>query len=298
LYFFIVGNEKCGTSALAEWIVSNGWAKYLGGRKGIKEPNILTTSDFQLPWVDPDHHVLDASTGYALNSVALSRLPQKRCKVIFCIRNAFHRAWSSYKFKKLISMGEGSFLRTVPDSMVTNSHEPEDLLSLLCKAQATHYPPKVRSKIREYCHKEYADIRDTNFIERCNYELDFFLSYRFFPIVNVLEGSFYTYPIRNIVEFVDLENFTIISVSELSKPKKMSKFINANFGKIENVGPLPEVLRTTEFDIGEAKPDFSCSSFDNLRRMFASDYRNFMGELERAQIDPSLIDQNKLVEFL
>ena len=73
---------------------------------------------------------------------------------------------------------------------------------------------------------------------------------------------------------------------------------NANFGEIENVGPSPEVLRTTEFDIGEAKPDFSSSSFDNLRRMFASDYRNFMGELERAQIDPSLIDQNKLVEFL
>lgn len=298
MYFFIVGNEKCGTSALAEWIVSNGWAKYLGGGKGIKEPNLLTTSDFQLPWVDPDHHILDASTGYALNSVALSRLPQKRCKVIFCIRNAFHRAWSSYKFKKLISMGEESFLRTMPDSMVHNSHEPGDLLSRLCKAQATHHPPKMRSKIREYCHKEYADIRDTKFIDRCNYELDFFLSYRFFPIVNVLEASFYTYPIRNIVEFVDLDNFTILSVSELSKPKKRSKFVSQNFGVMENYGPIPAKLATNEFDVGETKPNFSCSSFDNLRRLFASDYRNFKYELERAQIDQSLVDQDKLVEFL
>lgn len=296
MYIFIVGNEKCGTTALADWIVSNGLAKYLVD--GRKEPNILTVGDFQLPWPGSDHNLLDASTGYALNRVALSRLPTRNSKVIFCVRNAFNRAWSSYKFKKLIASGDDSFLRNMPDSLATSTLEPEDVLDALCKRQANFYPPKIRSKIREYCYKEYTDIRDTTFIERCNYELGFFLSYRFFPIINILEGSLYTYPIRNILEFVDPENFTILSVSELSKPKKRSKFVSQNFGVMGSYRSIPTKLATHEFDVGETKPNFFCSSFDNLRRLFASDFRNFKHELERAKIDQSLIDQDKLVEFL
>jgi hypothetical protein len=47
MYIFIIGHGKCGTTALANWIESNGWAQYL--TKGLKESNIITTGDLTLP---------------------------------------------------------------------------------------------------------------------------------------------------------------------------------------------------------------------------------------------------------
>jgi hypothetical protein len=89
-----------------------------------------------------------------------------------------------------------------------------------------------------------------------------------------------------------------LSVKKLTDAQNRKRFITRQFQNITNLPVIERVLNTQRRNIGEVKPDFSCSSFDNLRRMLASDYRNFMGVLEQAQIDPSLIDQDKLVEFL
>lgn len=296
MYIFIIGHEKCGTTALANWIESNGWAQYL--TKDLKESNILTTGDSTLPPLEPGKYFLDATVGYAVNLGALRRLPQKQSKVILCVRNAFHRSWSSYKYKKIIARGGKELQKLHPVSRFNKLDDPDDMKAFLCRLETLNYPPKARPKIKEYWLKEMDNIAKTNFIERCLYELDFFLSYRFFPIVNILEQSFYTFSIRNIIRTVDLNDFTILSVEKLSDPQNRKRFITRQFQNITNIPFVERRLETQGLDIGEAKPDFSCSSFDNLRRMFAGDYRNFMGELERAQIDPSLIDQDKLVEFL
>ena len=89
-----------------------------------------------------------------------------------------------------------------------------------------------------------------------------------------------------------------MSVEKLSDPQNRKRFTTRQFQNITNLPFVEKRLETQGLDIGEAKPDSSCSSFENLRRMLASDYRNFIGVLEQAQIDPSLIDQDKLVEFL
>ena len=89
-----------------------------------------------------------------------------------------------------------------------------------------------------------------------------------------------------------------MSVKKLTDAQNRKRFITRQFQNITNLPVIERVLNTQRRNIGEVKPDFSCSSFDNLRRMLASDYRNFMGVLEQAQIDPSLINQDKLVEFL
>jgi hypothetical protein len=89
-----------------------------------------------------------------------------------------------------------------------------------------------------------------------------------------------------------------LSVKKLTDAQNRKRFITRQFQNITNLPVIERVLNTQRRNIGEVKPDFSCSSFDNLRRMLASDYRNFMGVLEQAQIDPSLINQDKLVEFL
>lgn len=56
MYTFIFGHGKCGNTALASWIESNGWAQYL--TKGLKESNIMTTADFTLPPLEPGKHYL------------------------------------------------------------------------------------------------------------------------------------------------------------------------------------------------------------------------------------------------
>ena len=71
--------------------------------EGRKEPHIFTTDDFKLGPPSHGKFLLDASTGYALHPGAMGRLPKRFSRVVMCVRNPLQRAWSSFKFKKLIA---------------------------------------------------------------------------------------------------------------------------------------------------------------------------------------------------
>lgn len=88
-HLFIVGLPKCGTTALASWLVMEGIAEYLV--PGVKEPYLYARSDFG-KFSIPGGGVqglwrLDASVGYASNPFALHNMPEHFTKIILCVRN-------------------------------------------------------------------------------------------------------------------------------------------------------------------------------------------------------------------
>jgi hypothetical protein len=101
LNIFIVGMEKSGTTALADWAVRNHYANFMVS--GIKEPYTYADPNFNISKIETnnDSNLLDASVGYALNKSAIERLPKKNSRIIICLRNQFDRTWSSYKMKKI-----------------------------------------------------------------------------------------------------------------------------------------------------------------------------------------------------
>jgi hypothetical protein len=108
-FAFIIGFERCMTSALAAYLVENGYCDLLVG--GIKEPSVFyghvplarklvaarRANDAGRPW-------LDASVSYIINPAALREIKAScpEAKIIVCLRDPFQRMLSAFRYYKAL----------------------------------------------------------------------------------------------------------------------------------------------------------------------------------------------------
>lgn len=143
-YLFIAGMEKCGTTALASWLVAEGLAEYLV--PGTKEPYIFARTDFAAtsPGVGKmGIWRLDASVGYALNPGAIARMPEHFTRIVLCFRNPWERTWSSYKMAKARATKNKDWENRLAQDSNKNDLSVEQILRI-------HYPDKLHNILKKY----------------------------------------------------------------------------------------------------------------------------------------------------
>ncbi|MCD5992141.1 hypothetical protein KDX38_00755 [Pseudomonas sp. CDFA 602] len=110
---FIAGFQKCGTTALADWMLTNGLVE--DRVPNVKEPFLYANDDAHPVRIrTSDLPLLDASVGYAQDPGCVARLPEHDTHVVICVRNQFERLWSAYKMHKVLRSNTetaGDYLR-------------------------------------------------------------------------------------------------------------------------------------------------------------------------------------------
>ena len=298
MYVFIVGLEKCGTTSLADWMISHDLAQFL--INGKKEPHIFTTDDFRLPPPQAGQFLLDASTGYALHPGAMGRLPKRFSKVVMCIRNPLQRAWSSFKFKKLISQKSELVWPSLPPNLFKkfSAKNGADLLNWLIDKEVANYPISLHASRRQILEQEWLNIRNSSFLERIKYEMGFVSSFRFFPIINILEGSFFNFPLRNVSNNIPSSNLWVLDINALGDQRMRNKFAAEIFERPIATKPLPKLLNFGEIEAGFEKPDFTSSRFDEIKSLFRDDLSFFFNEIDRRGISSNWFSKSRLIEGL
>lgn len=108
-FVFIIGFERCMTSALAAYLVENGYCDLLVG--GIKEPSVfyghvpLARKLVAARKADgAGRPYLDASVSYIINPTALREIAAScpEAKIIVCLRDPLQRMLSAFRYYKAL----------------------------------------------------------------------------------------------------------------------------------------------------------------------------------------------------
>jgi hypothetical protein len=299
---FIAGMEKCGTTALSDWMVASGLAvdRVLGEKEpylyanDAPHPVRLRTSDLPL---------LDSSVGYAADPGAVHRMPEYDTRIVLCLRNQFDRAWSAYKMKKLASIDNEQFddyCRTYQSTVGTGRiiRNNAELLDFVHGINKKFYPRRSHHFIERYGNQELEHIRTHDFAARIEYELAFYLARRSFPLFSVIAASLYYFPLRNLLEKYQPEDVSVISVARLADAGDRRRFVAAVFDKDLDTPEVPFVFSSAEIDIDEPKPDFNDKAFDLLRNCFAYDLAQARALIARTRFGDQLLDNAALDRYL
>ncbi|WP_213876097.1 hypothetical protein [Pseudomonas sp. dw_358] len=164
---FIAGFEKCGTTALADWVLLNGLAEHrVPGKKephlyANDEPHPIRLRTSTLP-------LMDASVGYATDPAAIGRLPQHDTRIVLCLRGQFERLWSAYKMMKIIGVSTASAdtyfasyftPATAESGQQRTAHNAEKALDFYINTFKKYFPRRSHEVVQGYVEKELANIR-------------------------------------------------------------------------------------------------------------------------------------------
>lgn len=303
-FIFIVGMEKCGTTALANWLVHQQLAQYLV--PGVKEPHLFSRPDSrptlpasgELPW-------LDASTSYAHNPHAIAQLPAHHSKIVLCLRNPLQRAWSAYRMKKLLAQqGEGAAqlardFYSITDPKLAERMDAQSAYLQQKQAFLQFFPRKSAPFVAQYYDAEIARLRLGSFAERVQYEMAFHFSRGGYPFLPVLAMSFYYQALRQLLDKYLPEDIIVLSLHTLQDPAKRALFLQQLLG--EHAATVPEIpltFSTEHYDFDEAKPDFSAAEWQSLRQIFSYDLTQTAALLQAHHLDTSLLDWLELGQHL
>lgn len=302
-YIFIAGMEKCGTTALASWLVKQQLAQYLVS--DVKEPHLFSRPDLhpslpaagELPW-------LDASTSYAGNAHAIAQLPAHHSKIILCLRNPLQRAWSAYRMKKLLAQqGEGAaqlardFYSETDPKLAANIDAQSAYLEQK-QAFLQFFPRKSAPFVAQYFDDEIARLRQGNFAERVQYETAFHFSRGGYPFLPVLAMSFYYHSLRQLLEKYLPEDIIVLSLQTLQDADKRAHFLQRLLGKQVATPAVPLTFSTEHYDFDEAKPDFAAAEWQGLRQIFAYDLEQTAALLQAKNVDSTLLDWQELGQHM
>jgi hypothetical protein len=298
---FIAGMEKCGTTALSEWMVTSGLAQ---DREPEKEPYLFANNDPHPVRVHTsDLPLLDASVGYAGSPAAIARLPEYDTQIVICLRNQFERSWSSYKMKTLIGNTNQNIrdywmsYQTAKDTGRT-AKEAEARFGNVHRVNQKFYPRRSHGFIEQYGNKELEHLRSHDFASRIEYELSFYLSRRTFPLFSVIADSMFYFPLRSLLEKYLPTDVSVISVSSLDDAQARRRFVEGVFGKELDTPQIPFVFSSAEIEIGESKPDFSDKAFDMLRACFRYDLAQARGLIAKTRFGDELLNNAALDRYL
>lgn len=288
-YLFIAGMPKCGTTALATWLVDNNIAEYL--IPGMKEPNLYSRSDFgKFPIPSGKNEKkwrLDASNSYGLNKNALSNMPEHFTKIIVCIRNHWERTWSNYKMFKLMTTKNKEWGAIAREDFPIG--EGASWLELNNFSE-TFYKGSDSNRIAKIDQLEKKRLIESNFSSRMSYELNFYFSRGIFPFYSALWGSRYSAILRNLIEKYSTKNIIFVDIALLKDETIRSNFCQNFLQTSSKTEPVFEKLVGKNIKFEEEKPDFSSKELDFLRSFFRYDLENFQSQLKQFDLNTEFLD--------
>lgn len=305
LNLFIAGIEKCGTTSLADWLVTNCLAKYRV--PGIKEPYSYAFGDASINHgLMPPGVVLDASVGYGLNPQAISRMPQHNTKVILCFRNHFDRCFSAYSFFQTIARRDKTsvaLLQTTPEWLDLlkdrdgAAHHPESLFEFIFQINKRFFPVKSEKVIRQYFEEQASNICSQSFQERVHYEIGFFLRRRSFPFFSIIGSGFFTHPLRNLLTRYQATDLHLLTLDRLDTESARAEFVKDVLGHRASDNPLPP-LPSLNTSTSDTKPNFHAREWDFLRDYFRGDLIDFKASASAAGVSLKYVNQAQLDKYL
>lgn len=301
-FIFIVGMEKCGTTALANWLVNQQLAQYMV--PDVKEPHLFSRPDIRpslpaaaaLPW-------LDASTSYAHNPHAIAQLPAHNSKIVLCLRNPLQRAWSAYRMKKLLAQqGEGAAqlardFYSITDPKLVEGMDAQSAYQLQKQAFLQFFPRKSAPHVAQYFDAEIARLRQGSFAERVQYETAFHFSRGGYPFLPVLAMSFYYQALRQLLDKYLPEDIIVLSLHTLQDADNRAHFLHRllnDQARQKASAAIPLTFSTEHYEFDEAKPDFAAAEWQSLRQTFAYDLTQTAALLQAQNIDTRLLDWQEL----
>lgn len=292
-YLFIVGMPKCGTTALAHWLVEQGIAEYLIPE--VKEPYVYSRSDFGKFSIPPGSGNglwrLDASVGYALNPYAIENMPEHLTKIIMCIRNPFERAWSNYKMHKFFTKKNNDWKQGNNKVFLIDGDESRAHSEEIHNRQQKK---KIHKIVGEYYKLEGTRLLNGDFLSRINHELGFYYSRGHFPFLDILNGGRYTFALRNILEKFSPEDVILMDMTCLENTEKINFLTRDFLGSPKETTPIEKKWAGDVFEINEEKPDFTSTNFDVFRSFLAQDLQNFENQVDRYGFSRDFIDFDNL----
>lgn len=303
---FIAGMEKCGTTALSEWMVTSGLAE--DRVPGQKEPFLYANDQPHPPRLrTSDLPLLDASVGYAAVPHVVERLPEYDTRIVLCLRNQFERTWSSYKMKKIMSkrLVEGTitddamaYLKSFQTGEGTGRTPSDPDRAEPHRIVRKFFPRRSHHIVERYERQEMTFVHTHSFMERIEYELAFYLSRRTLPFVSILAGSFFYFPLRNLLDKYQPSDVSVVTVEKLAEAEHRRRFVAGVFEKDIETSEVPFVFTSAEVAIDEARPDFDDKAFDLLRASFRYDLSEARGLIAKTRFGDSLLDNAALDRYL
>jgi hypothetical protein len=301
----IVGLSKCGTTALASYLVNHHAVELLV--PGVKEPYLFAEHDYVPPESlralalvpGPPRWMLDASAGYATNAIALDRMYVSDPTVIACFRNPLERAYSAYRMHKHYVIQDRVVLEEIGARYKFEGADRIDPAMATETILLLQWPRPVRPTMAGYVELEGKRLGRSTFLERITYELQFFASRRVWSFRSVLSESFFTYPAKLLLERF-AGKLTFVSVSKISNDLALrGRFLAAVLGAPVDATPeLPSSFSLADLPLDEEPPDFRSPAFDFMRDAFRYDLGAFEGLLDKYGVDRSFLDFEELRRFL
>lgn len=295
---FIAGMQKCGTTSLAEWMVAQGLADYRVA--GEKEPYLYANDEAHPARVTVSNlPLLDASVSYAGNPDAIRRLPQYDTQIILCLRNQLDRIWSAYKMCRLLGVdnAQSNAYFSSFQPLTSNGRNTGDQLNFERMTIKKHYPRRSHGFVDHYIDQELAHILSHDFAARVDYELGFYLTRRQFPVISIVDKSFYYFPLRTFLEKYQPSDISVLSVKRLGDAATRHRFVESVFEKSVDTAEVPVMFTSSAIDIDQPQPDFNDPRFDVLRKALAYDLSQARGLIAKTRFGDSLLDNAELDRY-
>ncbi|CAG9274085.1 nucleotidyltransferase domain-containing protein [Paraburkholderia unamae] len=293
---FIAGMDKCGTTALSEWVVANDLAE--DRVPGVKEPALYVSDEphpgkFRLPEGRP---LLDATVAYSKSAEYIGLLPEHDTRIVICWRNQLDRSWSLYKMLKVYERS-GAELDSYFLSPLEKRGADEIKRRTFFEIVERYFPRRLHGVFKGYVEKEMEHIRTHSFLERVEYEMGFYLSRQQWPFCSVLAGGFYYRPIRMLLEKYLPQDIAVISVNQLADPDRRRHFVREVFEQDVDTPDVPLSFSIENIELEEPKPDFRDRKFDTLRACFRYDLEQARELVKTTLFGDSLLDHAGLDRY-
>ncbi len=291
-YIFIAGMQKCGTTALAQWFVEQGFAKYLC--HGVKEPYFFAPYNTAIYGSDVGQVYLDASVGYANSMAAIERMPHYNCKIIICIRNQLERSWSSFKMANILAKGGEQTKKIAAQYPYLQRARDVNGIDSVLEIINLFYPRKSSAFVEKYFREEVERLTNSSFLERVNYEIEFFLSRREFPFLSIISDSLYYKPVKNLLQKYQPEDLVVLTLDSLQVDENRSLFLDSVLNSKKSTPEIGKIFSLGDDATDKERPDFNSSDFSMLKGIFKYDLHEFLKISENTSLGHALINKDQL----
>lgn len=289
MLILIAGCEKSYTTSLAYFLVENDLCDYLC--PGVKEPHIFSSKDNVALSVLPGRFVLDASQSYFPSPFVFGRLKNYNCRVFLSYRQPMQRAYSAWRMyrnagkgnKNLKAFKQGAPSRFQAGRVAMNHSE---VFRYMFGSDF--------SRIEKYFFQERHYIDEMSFLERLDYERDFFDRRGDFPFFSILINSMYSLFTRRYLEnFSSFELLPLTLHSDISSQglgDKICDFIGSSRRKFSQ---FPHAYKLSS-GIDDCLEGFDLASRERYVNFFNDDISLLSDMYARSGCDLSFFDPELL----
>ena len=162
-----------------------------------------------------------------------------------------------------------------------------------------HQPREKHLYFDRYFDLEAENFSHQSFEDRINYEMAFKLKRNNYPHLSILNHSFYSETVKNLMAQFTKDQITFVSVGKISHDEELRRaFLMRNFNLNETSPSIDRVFSSEGIHFTEEKPNFLDIRWDSLRSSFTQDLKTFESQLAYHQLSTEFIDKVDLTKFL